>query len=182
MDGTNIKNYLLTVMAIVDSLFRDSSFGSRISIAVSRMDYGNFFVSRKDDGNKTLRAFCTYQNNWRSFPGLGYDMAILLLASPVKWKGEMARTHPDQLCNNKFSCAIVRDIGLNSAFIIARQVGLWLGLPEDDIGQALCSGRGNNGIMSPLWKEADLWSWSSCSRSAMQAILKQKLLYATICL
>ena len=50
------------------------------------------------------------------------------------------------------------------------------------MGQSLCGGNRDSGIMSRFWDETDLWSWSSCSLSTLNAILNKESKYATICM
>ncbi|XP_062522651.1 A disintegrin and metalloproteinase with thrombospondin motifs 20-like isoform X2 [Corticium candelabrum] len=172
-----IGDYLLTVIAIVNSLFRDPTLGSRVVIAVTKEDTNAFDVNYGDDVGSILHRYCEYQNNQRNLSESDYDMAILFVgytAPEVRWNDETGLTYSHEVCNNETSCGVVRDIGMNSAFIVARMIGLWLGLSMDGLRDNNCSQiNRRSGIMSPFLDRTNLWSWSSCSKAELQAILSQ---------
>ena len=54
------------------------------------------------------------------------DSVLFSYTAPeVRWNDETGLTYSHEVCNNETSCGVVRDIGMNSAFIVARMIGLW---------------------------------------------------------
>ncbi|XP_026527787.1 A disintegrin and metalloproteinase with thrombospondin motifs 18 [Notechis scutatus] len=127
----NITTYILTVMNMVSSLFKDGTIGSDINIIVVSLllleqEPGGLVINHHAD--QSLNSFCQWQSALVGNNGKRHDHAILLTGFDIcSWKNEPCDTLGfapiSGMCSKYRSCTINEDTGLGLAFTIAHESG-----------------------------------------------------------
>ncbi|KAM6430417.1 A disintegrin and metalloproteinase with thrombospondin motifs 18 isoform 2-T3 [Liasis olivaceus] len=174
----NITTYILTVMNMVSSLFKDGTIGSDINIIVVSLllleqEPGGLVINHHAD--QSLNSFCQWQSALVGKNGKRHDHAILLTGFDIcSWKNEPCDTLGfapiSGMCSKYRSCTINEDTGLGLAFTIAHESGHNFGMIHDGEGNPCRKAEGN--IMSPtLTGNNGVFSWSVCSRQYLNKFL-----------
>uniref|UniRef100_A0A8C5NP99 ADAM metallopeptidase with thrombospondin type 1 motif 18 n=1 Tax=Junco hyemalis TaxID=40217 RepID=A0A8C5NP99_JUNHY len=174
----NVTTYILTVMNMVSSLFKDGTIGSDINIIVVSLlllehEPGGLLINHHAD--QSLNSFCQWQSALVGKNGKRHDHAILLTGFDIcSWKNEPCDTLGfapiSGMCSKYRSCTINEDTGLGLAFTIAHESGHNFGMIHDGEGNACRKAEGN--IMSPtLTGNNGVFSWSVCSRQYLNKFL-----------
>ncbi|RXN15738.1 A disintegrin and metallo ase with thrombospondin motifs 16 [Labeo rohita] len=174
----NITTYVLTVLNMVSTLFKDGTIGGDINVVI----VGLILLDEDQDGlvinhhaDHTLNSFCQWQSGLSGREGRRHDHAILLTGLDIcSWKNEPCDTLGfapiSGMCSKYRSCTINEDTGLGLAFTIAHESGHNFGMVHDGEGNVCKKSVGN--IMSPtLAGHNGLFSWSSCSRQYLNRFL-----------
>ncbi|XP_062848685.1 A disintegrin and metalloproteinase with thrombospondin motifs 16 [Trichomycterus rosablanca] len=174
----NITTYVLTVLNMVSSLFKDRTIGGDINIVL----VGLILLNQQQDGlvinhhaDHSLSSFCQWQSALKSREGRRHDHAILLTGLDIcSWKNEPCDTLGfapiSGMCSKYRSCTINEDTGLGLAFTIAHESGHNFGMVHDGEGNVCKKSVGK--IMSPtLAGHNGQFSWSSCSRQYLTRFL-----------
>ncbi|XP_037129892.1 A disintegrin and metalloproteinase with thrombospondin motifs 16 isoform X2 [Syngnathus acus] len=174
----NITTYVLTVLNMVSSLFKDGTIGGSINIII----VGLVLLDEEQDGlvishhaDHTLNSFCQWQSTLGGQEGQRHDHAILLTGLDIcSWKNEPCDTLGfapiSGMCSKYRSCTINEDTGLGLAFTIAHESGHNFGMVHDGEGNICKKSEGN--IMSPtLAGHNGIFSWSACSRQYLSRFL-----------
>ncbi|KAH0619535.1 hypothetical protein JD844_000234, partial [Phrynosoma platyrhinos] len=127
----NVTTYILTVMNMVSSLFKDGTIGSDINIVVVSLllleqEPGGLVINHHAD--QSLNSFCQWQSALVGKNGKHHDHAILLTGFDIcSWKNEPCDTLGfapiSGMCSKYRSCTINEDTGLGLAFTIAHESG-----------------------------------------------------------
>ncbi|XP_019343740.2 A disintegrin and metalloproteinase with thrombospondin motifs 18 isoform X2 [Alligator mississippiensis] len=174
----NVTTYILTVMNMVSSLFKDGTIGSDINIIVVSLllleqEPGGLMINHHAD--QSLNSFCQWQSALVGKNGRRHDHAILLTGFDIcSWKNEPCDTLGfapiSGMCSKYRSCTINEDTGLGLAFTIAHESGHNFGMIHDGEGNPCRKAEGN--IMSPtLTGNNGVFSWSVCSRQYLNKFL-----------
>ncbi|XP_031197366.1 A disintegrin and metalloproteinase with thrombospondin motifs 18 isoform X2 [Mastomys coucha] len=174
----DVTTYILTVMNMVSSLFKDGTIGSDINIVVVSLilleeEPGGLLINHHAD--QSLNSFCQWQSALVGKNGKRHDHAILLTGFDIcSWKNEPCDTLGfapiSGMCSKYRSCTINEDTGLGLAFTIAHESGHNFGMVHDGEGNPCRKAEGN--IMSPtLTGNNGVFSWSSCSRQYLKKFL-----------
>ncbi|XP_077454766.1 A disintegrin and metalloproteinase with thrombospondin motifs 16 isoform X1 [Stigmatopora argus] len=174
----NITTYVLTVLNMVSSLFKDGTIGGSINIVIVGLvlldeDQDGLVISHHAD--HTLNSFCQWQSTLGGRGGQRHDHAILLTGLDIcSWKNEPCDTLGfapiSGMCSKYRSCTINEDTGLGLAFTIAHESGHNFGMVHDGEGNICKKSEGN--IMSPtLAGHNGIFSWSVCSRQYLSRFL-----------
>ncbi|CAO2609839.1 A disintegrin and metalloproteinase with thrombospondin motifs 18, partial [Lemmus lemmus] len=174
----DVTTYILTVMNMVSSLFKDGTIGSDINIVVVSLilleqEPGGLLINHHAD--QSLNSFCQWQSALVAKNGKRHDHAILLTGFDIcSWKNEPCDTLGfapiSGMCSKYRSCTINEDTGLGLAFTIAHESGHNFGMVHDGEGNPCRKAEGN--IMSPtLTGNNGVFSWSSCSRQYLKKFL-----------
>ncbi|XP_072534970.1 A disintegrin and metalloproteinase with thrombospondin motifs 16 [Salminus brasiliensis] len=174
----NITTYVLTVLNMVSTLFKDGTIGGDINIVIVGLillheDQDGLVISHHAD--HTLNSFCQWQSGLAGREGRRHDHAVLLTGLDIcSWKNEPCDTLGfapiSGMCSKYRSCTINEDTGLGLAFTIAHESGHNFGMVHDGEGNVCKKSVGN--IMSPtLAGHNGLFSWSSCSRQYLSRFL-----------
>uniref|UniRef100_H2ZWR1 ADAM metallopeptidase with thrombospondin type 1 motif 18 n=1 Tax=Latimeria chalumnae TaxID=7897 RepID=H2ZWR1_LATCH len=174
----NVTTYILTVMNMVSSLFKDGTIGSDINIVVVSLllletDPAGLVISHHAD--QSLNSFCRWQSGLIGKNGKRHDHAVLLTGLDIcSWKNEPCDTLGfapiSGMCSKYRSCTINEDTGLGLAFTIAHESGHNFGMIHDGEGNACKKAEGN--IMSPTLAGSNgVFSWSACSRQYLNRFL-----------
>ncbi|CAG6015861.1 unnamed protein product [Menidia menidia] len=174
----NITTYVLTVLNMVSSLFKDGTIGGNINIVI----VGLVLLDEEQDGlvinhhaDHTLNSFCHWQSTLGDRESRHHDHAILLTGLDIcSWKNEPCDTLGfapiSGMCSKYRSCTVNEDTGLGLAFTIAHESGHNFGMVHDGEGNICKKSEGN--IMSPtLAGHNGIFSWSSCSRQYLSRFL-----------
>uniref|UniRef100_A0A3Q2SX69 ADAM metallopeptidase with thrombospondin type 1 motif 16 n=1 Tax=Fundulus heteroclitus TaxID=8078 RepID=A0A3Q2SX69_FUNHE len=174
----NITTYVLTVLNMVSSLFKDGTIGGNINIVI----VGLVLLDEDQDGlvinhhaDHTLNSFCHWQSALGGREGRHHDHAILLTGLDIcSWKNEPCDTLGfapiSGMCSKYRSCTVNEDTGLGLAFTIAHESGHNFGMVHDGEGNICKKSEGN--IMSPtLAGHNGIFSWSPCSRQYLSRFL-----------
>ncbi|KAM8945924.1 A disintegrin and metalloproteinase with thrombospondin motifs 18 [Pelodytes ibericus] len=173
-----VTTYILTVMNMVSSLFKDGTIGSDINIVVVSLllleeEPAGLVINHHAD--QSLNNFCQWQSVLTGKNGKRHDHAILLTGLDIcSWKNEPCDTLGfapiNGMCSKYRSCTINEDTGLGLAFTIAHESGHNFGMVHDGEGNACRKTEGN--IMSPtLTGNNGVFSWSACSRQYLKEFL-----------
>ncbi|KAM4605879.1 A disintegrin and metalloproteinase with thrombospondin motifs 18 [Discoglossus pictus] len=174
----SVTTYILTVMNMVSSLFKDGTIGSDINIVVVSLllleeDPAGLQINHHAD--QSLNNFCQWQSTLMGKNGKRHDHAVLLTGLDIcSWKNEPCDTLGfapiNGMCSKYRSCTINEDTGLGLAFTIAHESGHNFGMVHDGEGNPCRKAEGN--IMSPtLTGNNGVFSWSSCSRQYLRKFL-----------
>ncbi|XP_029466482.1 A disintegrin and metalloproteinase with thrombospondin motifs 18 [Rhinatrema bivittatum] len=174
----NITTYILTVMNMVSSLFKDGTIGKDINIIVVSLllleqEPAGLIINHHAD--QSLHNFCQWQSAFVGKNGKRHDHAILLTGLDIcAWKNEPCDTLGfapiSGMCSKYRSCTINEDTGLGLAFTIAHESGHNFGMIHDGEGNPCRKAEGN--IMSPtLTGKNGVFSWSACSRQYLNKFL-----------
>ncbi|XP_076462921.1 A disintegrin and metalloproteinase with thrombospondin motifs 2-like [Babylonia areolata] len=169
-----IKNYILTLMNIVNSVYQHHTLGVNLRVVVTEIlllkpeEQKQVLVTR--DAYRTVQQFCQWMAHRVHYAqNVKHDIAVYLTREKMGPAGYAPITG---LCHPHRSCAAVTDEGFTSGFIIAHEMAHVFGLFHDGHGNH-CSGRQyQSAIMAPL-VEAKLnrfW-WSECSKQRMQHVI-----------
>uniref|UniRef100_A0A4W4GDV2 Peptidase M12B domain-containing protein n=1 Tax=Electrophorus electricus TaxID=8005 RepID=A0A4W4GDV2_ELEEL len=182
--GQNLQHYILTLMSIVASIYKDPSIGNLISIVIVKL----VLLTSELDGptisfnaQATLKNFCVWQqgqNNLDDSHHNHHDTAILITRSEDICR---ARDKCDTLglaelgtvCDPYRSCSISEDSGLSTAFTIAHELGHVFNMLHDDSNRCKEEGiKTQQHVMAPtLNYYTNPWMWSKCSRKYITEFL-----------
>ncbi|XP_067105314.1 LOW QUALITY PROTEIN: A disintegrin and metalloproteinase with thrombospondin motifs 18 [Osmerus mordax] len=174
----NVTTYVLTVMNMVSSLFKDGTIGSDINIVVVSLlllEQDPIGLSINHHADQSLNSFCQWQSGLMGKNGKRHDHAVLLTGLDIcSWKNEPCDTLGfapiSGMCSKYRSCTINEDTGLGLAFTIAHESGHNFGMIHDGEGNPCRKAEGN--IMSPtLAGNNGVFSWSPCSRQYLSRFL-----------
>uniref|UniRef100_A0A8C2RT26 A disintegrin and metalloproteinase with thrombospondin motifs 18 n=1 Tax=Capra hircus TaxID=9925 RepID=A0A8C2RT26_CAPHI len=166
----NVTTYILTVMNMVSSLFKDGTIGSDINIVVVSLilleqDPVGLLINHHAD--QSLNSFCQWQSALVGKNGKRHDHAILLTGFDIcSWKNEPCDTL-GMICT-RASCTPILENGFPEAFLFAFCPSF--GMVHDGEGNPCRKTEGS--IMSPtLTGSNGVFSWSSCSRQYLKKFL-----------
>uniref|UniRef100_A0A672YUH3 ADAM metallopeptidase with thrombospondin type 1 motif, 18 n=1 Tax=Sphaeramia orbicularis TaxID=375764 RepID=A0A672YUH3_9TELE len=174
----NVTTYVLTVMNMVSSLFKDGTIGTDINIVVVSLlllEQDPLGLTINHHADQSLNSFCQWQSGLVGKGGKRHDHAVLLTGLDIcSWKNEPCDTLGfapiSGMCSKYRSCTINEDTGLGLAFTIAHESGHNFGMIHDGEGNPCRKTEGN--IMSPtLAGNNGVFSWSTCSRQYLSRFL-----------
>ncbi|XP_062325813.1 A disintegrin and metalloproteinase with thrombospondin motifs 9 [Osmerus eperlanus] len=180
--GNNLQHYILTLMSIVSSIYKDPSIGNLINIVIV-----NLVIINNDDGptisfnaQTTLKNFCIWQQD-RNSPEENHhshhDTAILITRQDICRARDKCDTlglaELGTVCDPYRSCSISEDNGLSTAFTIAHELGHVFNMPHDDSNKCKeDGGKNQQHVMAPtLNYYTNPWMWSKCSRKYITEFL-----------
>ncbi|XP_039469282.1 A disintegrin and metalloproteinase with thrombospondin motifs 18 isoform X1 [Oreochromis aureus] len=174
----NVTTYVLTVMNMVSSLFKDGTIGNDINIVVVSLlllEQDPLGLTINHHADQSLNSFCQWQSGLVGKGGKRHDHAVLLTGLDIcSWKNEPCDTLGfapiSGMCSKYRSCTINEDTGLGLAFTIAHESGHNFGMIHDGEGNPCRKTEGN--IMSPtLAGNNGVFSWSTCSQQYLSRFL-----------
>uniref|UniRef100_A0A8D2LDG1 ADAM metallopeptidase with thrombospondin type 1 motif 9 n=1 Tax=Varanus komodoensis TaxID=61221 RepID=A0A8D2LDG1_VARKO len=180
--GANLQHYILTLMSIVASIYKDPSIGNLINIVIVKLA----IIQNEQDGpsisynaQTTLKNFCQWQKT-QNHPNEEHpdkhDTAVLVtrynsnLCSAFNFPG---LAELGTVCDPYRSCSISEDSGLSTAFTIAHELGHVFNMPHDDNNKCKeDGGKSQQHVMAPtLSYNTNPWMWSKCSRKYITEFL-----------
>ncbi|XP_041036572.1 A disintegrin and metalloproteinase with thrombospondin motifs 5-like [Carcharodon carcharias] len=173
--GPDISQYLLVLLAAADRLYRHPSLASDVRLAVTKtlvLHGDSEGPEVLQEAQRTLHNFCHWQQQMRARPEwstVTYDAAVLLTRQNLcleNYCESLGLAHIGTVCQPDQNCAVIQDIGLQSAFTIAHEIGHLLGMPHDS--SDICAQMGEmpsaNQMMSNMLVRIDYSvPWSRCS-------------------
>uniref|UniRef100_A0A8C0KDD9 ADAM metallopeptidase with thrombospondin type 1 motif 9 n=1 Tax=Canis lupus dingo TaxID=286419 RepID=A0A8C0KDD9_CANLU len=171
--GTNLQHYILTLMSIVASIYKDPSIGNLINIVIVNL----VVIHNEQEGpsisfnaQTTLRNFCQWQHS-KNYPGgIQHDTAVLVTRQDICRAHDKCDTlglaELGTICDPYRSCSISEDSGLSTAFTIAHELGHVFNMPHDDNNKCKEEGvKSPQHVMAPTLNfYTNPWMWSKCSR------------------
>uniref|UniRef100_A0A3B5RBG7 ADAM metallopeptidase with thrombospondin type 1 motif, 9 n=1 Tax=Xiphophorus maculatus TaxID=8083 RepID=A0A3B5RBG7_XIPMA len=181
--GSNLQHYILTLMSIVSSIYKDPSIGNLINIVIVKL----VIINNELDGpaisfnaQTTLKNFCIWQQN-QNVPDDNHpshhDTAILITRQDICRARDKCDTlglaELGTVCDPYRSCSISEDNGLSTAFTIAHELGHVFNMPHDDSNKCKEDGvKSQQHVMAPtLNYNTNPWMWSKCSRKYITEFL-----------
>ncbi|KAI1890950.1 hypothetical protein AGOR_G00158860 [Albula goreensis] len=181
--GSNLQHYILTLMSIVSSIYKDPSIGNLINIVIVKL----VVINNELDGpiisfnaQTTLKNFCIWQQT-QNHPDENHhshhDTAILITRQDICRARDKCDTlglaELGTVCDPYRSCSISEDNGLSTAFTIAHELGHVFNMPHDDSNKCKEDGvKNQQHVMAPtLNYYTNPWMWSKCSRKYITEFL-----------
>uniref|UniRef100_A0A665UA60 ADAM metallopeptidase with thrombospondin type 1 motif, 9 n=1 Tax=Echeneis naucrates TaxID=173247 RepID=A0A665UA60_ECHNA len=181
--GSNLQHYILTLMSIVSSIYKDPSIGNLINIVIVKL----VIISNELDGpvisfnaQTTLKNFCIWQQSQNILDDnhhSHHDTAILITRQDICRARDKCDTlglaELGTVCDPYRSCSISEDNGLSTAFTIAHELGHVFNMPHDDSNKCKEDGvKIQQHVMAPtLNYNTNPWMWSKCSRKYITEFL-----------
>ncbi|XP_038067052.1 A disintegrin and metalloproteinase with thrombospondin motifs 18-like [Patiria miniata] len=173
-----ITSYVLTILNMVTSLYKDATLGNTINIVLVSLlllqdDQPGLNIDHHAD--HSLNSFCQWQSTLTTPNGSHHDHAILLTGMDIcSWKNEPCDTLGfapiGGMCSKYRSCTINEDTGLGLAFTVAHESGHSFGMVHDGDGNECKKSSGY--IMSPtLSGNNGRFHWSPCSQEYITTFL-----------
>ncbi|XP_058799241.1 A disintegrin and metalloproteinase with thrombospondin motifs 1-like [Phymastichus coffea] len=182
--GVRVQQYILALLNIVSSIYKDPTLDSNMQLVVVRM----IFYTDKKDGmvqHGNARRSLENVNKWNRKlldteqqqqqqqeqqqqvnGSTRHDVAVWLTRLDIG--GPSGYAPVSGACDPARSCALNRDEGLTSAFIIAHEVAHILGLSHDgdkNAGNSCAKEAARGSIMAPMVAATfHNFHWSTCSR------------------
>ncbi|CAH1372937.1 unnamed protein product [Tenebrio molitor] len=176
-----VEQYVLALMNIVNAIYQDASLESNMRLVVTRLllyEHKKQSVVRPGDAKKSLENVNSWNNRLHTSLAPGephHDIAVWLTRLDIG--GPSGYAPVAGVCDPKRSCALNRDEGLTSAFIIAHEMAHVLGLYHDGDKKNAnnCSDEATKGsVMAPLVAATfHQFAWSQCSQSEFKKIVKK---------
>ncbi|KAM6470860.1 A disintegrin and metalloproteinase with thrombospondin motifs 9 isoform 3-T3 [Liasis olivaceus] len=181
--GTNLQHYILTLMSIVASIYKDPSIGNLINIVIVKLA----IIHNEQDGpsisynaQTTLKNFCQWQQTQNQLSEEHpdkHDTAVLVTRQDICRAHDKCDTlglaELGTVCDPYRSCSISEDSGLSTAFTIAHELGHVFNMPHDDNNKCKeDGGKSQQHVMAPtLNYNTNPWMWSKCSRKYITEFL-----------
>uniref|UniRef100_A0A8C5FZ01 ADAM metallopeptidase with thrombospondin type 1 motif, 9 n=1 Tax=Gouania willdenowi TaxID=441366 RepID=A0A8C5FZ01_GOUWI len=181
--GSNLQHYILTLMSIVSSIYKDPSIGNLINIVIVKL----VILNNDQDGpvisfnaQTTLKNFCIWQQSQNILDDnhhSHHDTAILITRQDICRARDKCDTlglaELGTVCDPYRSCSISEDNGLSTAFTIAHELGHVFNMPHDDSYKCKEDGvKVQQHVMAPtLNYNTNPWMWSKCSRKYITEFL-----------
>ncbi|POI34015.1 hypothetical protein CIB84_002232, partial [Bambusicola thoracicus] len=181
--GANLQHYVLTLMSIVASIYKDPSIGNLINIVIVKL----VVIHNEQDGpaisynaQTTLKNFCQWQQSQNHPEGshLQHDTAVLVTRQDICRAHDKCDTlglaELGTVCDPYRSCSISEDNGLSTAFTIAHELGHVFNMPHDDNHKCKeDGGKNQQHVMAPTLNfYTNPWMWSKCSRKYITEFLE----------
>ncbi|EMP30109.1 A disintegrin and metalloproteinase with thrombospondin motifs 9 [Chelonia mydas] len=184
--GVNLQHYILTLMSIVASIYKDPSIGNLINIVIVKL----VVIHNEQDGpsisynaQTTLKNFCQWQHS-QNHPEENnlpkHDTAVLVTRQDICRAHDKCDTlglaELGTVCDPYRSCSISEDNGLSTAFTIAHELGHVFNMPHDDNNKCKeDGGKNQQHVMAPTLNfYTNPWMWSKCSRKYITEFLEPK--------
>ncbi|XP_054845182.1 A disintegrin and metalloproteinase with thrombospondin motifs 20 [Eublepharis macularius] len=181
--GQNLQHYVLTLMSIVATIYKDSSIGNQINIMIVKL----IVVHNEQEGPAisfnaatTLRNFCLWQQAQNVLDDAHpshHDTAVLITREDICRAREKCDTlglaELGTMCDPLRSCSISEENGLSAAFTIAHELGHVFNVPHDDSFKCKEVGiKHQYHVMAPtLNYHSSPWTWSKCSQKYITEFL-----------
>ncbi|XP_050472499.1 A disintegrin and metalloproteinase with thrombospondin motifs 18-like isoform X2 [Bombus huntii] len=167
--GIRVQQYILALLNIVSAIYMDPSLESNMILVIVRMI---LYAEKRDgmvrrgDARRSLENVNKWNRKMLSSKDVNHDVAVWLTRLDIG--GPSGYAPVSGVCDPARSCALNRDEGLTSAFIIAHEVAHILGLTHDGdetTGNA-CKEEGSRGsVMAPMVAATfHHFYWSACSK------------------
>uniref|UniRef100_A0A182NR21 Peptidase M12B domain-containing protein n=1 Tax=Anopheles dirus TaxID=7168 RepID=A0A182NR21_9DIPT len=184
----DLQQYLLMIMNMVSSLYKDPTIGNSIQVTVVKIiileeeeSHADFNVTHM--ASNTLENFCRWQRNLNPKPDEDphhHDVAILVTRKNICSNygcATLGVANVGGMCRPDKSCSVNEDNGITLAHTISHELGHNFGMYHDT-AKTGCDHRIGPilHIMTPSF-EADTMqvSWSNCSRRDITHFLDQGL-------
>uniref|UniRef100_A0A7N6B2E3 ADAM metallopeptidase with thrombospondin type 1 motif, 9 n=1 Tax=Anabas testudineus TaxID=64144 RepID=A0A7N6B2E3_ANATE len=181
--GSNLQHYMLTLMSIVSSIYKDPSIGNLINIVIVKL----VIINNELEGpvisfnaQTTLKNFCIWQQSQNILDDnhhSHHDTAILITRQDICRARDKCDTlglaELGTVCDPYRSCSISEENGLSTAFTIAHELGHVFNMPHDDSDKCKEDGvKIQQHVMAPtLNYNTNPWMWSKCSRKYITEFL-----------
>ncbi|XP_077194718.1 A disintegrin and metalloproteinase with thrombospondin motifs 20 isoform X4 [Paroedura picta] len=181
--GRNLEHYVLTLMSIVATIYKDSSIGNQINIMIVKL----IVIHDEQEGPAisfnaatTLRNFCLWQQAQNVLDDTHpshHDTAVLITREDICRAREKCDTlglaELGTMCDPLRSCSISEENGLSAAFTIAHELGHVFNVPHDDSFKCKEVGiKHQYHVMAPtLNYHSNPWTWSKCSQKYITEFL-----------
>uniref|UniRef100_A0A182JAX5 Uncharacterized protein n=1 Tax=Anopheles atroparvus TaxID=41427 RepID=A0A182JAX5_ANOAO len=184
----DLQQYLLMIMNMVSSLYKDPTIGNSIQVTVVKIiileeehSHADFNITHM--AGNTLENFCRWQRNLNPKPDEDphhHDVAILVTRKNICSNygcATLGVANVGGMCRPDKSCSVNEDNGITLAHTISHELGHNFGMYHDT-AKTGCDHRIGPilHIMTPSF-EADTMqvSWSNCSRRDITHFLDQGL-------
>ncbi|XP_018318532.1 A disintegrin and metalloproteinase with thrombospondin motifs 2 isoform X2 [Agrilus planipennis] len=176
-----VEHYVLSLMNIVSAIYQDPSLEANMQLIITRLffyEHKKENVLRPGNSKRSLENVNAWNRRLHLSLAPGepqHDVAVWL--TRVDIGGPSGYAPIGGACDPKRSCALNKDEGLSSAFIIAHEMGHLLGLTHDgdkkwnnNCGDEAIDGS----VMAPMVAATfHKFSWSQCSKDEFKSKLNK---------
>ncbi|XP_046598676.1 A disintegrin and metalloproteinase with thrombospondin motifs 3-like [Neodiprion lecontei] len=176
--GSRVQQYILAVFNIVSAIYRDPSLESNMKLVIVRMvlyaDKKDGMV-RRGNARRSLENVNRWNRKFLLSSKKSHDVAVWL--TRLDLGGPSGYAPVSGVCDPARSCALNRDEGLTSAFIIAHELAHVLGLTHDGdqaVGNSCGDEASIGSVMAPMVAATfHRFHWSTCSKKEFHHRVKQ---------
>ncbi|XP_033121345.1 A disintegrin and metalloproteinase with thrombospondin motifs 3-like [Anneissia japonica] len=174
--GIDIESYVIQLINMVNQLFNHPSLDSKLTLVVIKIIYLNerqsTEIETSGSRDSSLQSVVLLAQNVSKSSSRIPDFTAFLIRKTLLVAG-LSMTN--SMCKNAISCAVVRDDGLlQTAFVIAHEVGHMLGMVHDNDIKDCEKDAERSSVMSSLVKAHSGYYWSKCSQRAFKDNIESK--------
>ncbi|XP_076391435.1 A disintegrin and metalloproteinase with thrombospondin motifs 2 isoform X1 [Megachile rotundata] len=177
--GVRVQQYIMALLNIVSAIYMDPSLESNMILVIVRMI---LYTEKRDgrvwrgDARRSLENVNKWNRKMLSSTDIRHDVAVWLTRLDIG--GPSGYAPVSGVCDPARSCALNRDEGLTSAFIIAHEIAHILGLTHDgdeSTGNACKEESSRGSVMAPMVAATfHHFYWSTCSRNEFHRRVRRR--------
>lgn len=162
----NVHSYIVTLMNIVDEIFKDETMQANLRIVLSDIVLLNHGEPGSDiiktTADLSLKNVCNWANSKKKRKGRPKPDITVFLTRKIF--GSLGYAPTGGMCTDR-SCSINYEKGFSGAFFIAHEIGHVLGMGHDDLRDRICAENSDfNSVMQPfITSNFRTFTWSPCS-------------------
>lgn len=167
----NVVDYVIVLMNMVARTYLHRSFSAPVYIAVTAInlmtDRPIYYRIVRDRPEISVRGACKYAASVKG--NASVDLSLILTREDIGPSGYA----PMYTMCSKRSCALVKENGPGTAFVIAHEIAHTLGIDHDEDDRCKLDNRsGGNLMVKRLFATSSNYKWSACSRRMIWENLK----------
>ncbi|XP_034186806.2 A disintegrin and metalloproteinase with thrombospondin motifs 1 isoform X1 [Osmia lignaria lignaria] len=177
--GVRVQQYIMALLNIVSAIYMDPSLESNMILVIVRMI---LYTEKRDgrvcrgDARRSLENVNRWNKKMLSSTDIRHDVAVWLTRLDIG--GPSGYAPVSGVCDPARSCALNRDEGLTSAFIIAHEIAHILGLTHDgdeSNGNACKEESSQGSVMAPMVAATfHHFYWSTCSKNEFHRRVRRR--------
>ncbi|XP_071953298.1 A disintegrin and metalloproteinase with thrombospondin motifs 3-like [Antedon mediterranea] len=172
----DVETYVIQLINMVNQLFNHPSLNSKVTLVVIKIIYLNerqsTEIETSGSRDSSFQSVALLAQNVSKSSTRNPDLTAFIIRKTLLVAG-LSMTN--SMCKSGISCAVVRDDGLlQTAFVIAHEVGHMLGMIHDNDIEDCKKDAEKSSVMSSLVKAHSGYYWSECSLRAFKDNIESK--------